>query len=452
MTHLTWVRGGTVVTVDKFDRVFEGDVVFADGAIVHVGTFDVADDAAWNAPENTTSVVDAHGCIVAPGFVQAHVHVCQALFRGHAEDRALLPWLRERIWPGEAAHTTDTLQASTALGVAELLLGGTTTALDMGTVHHTDAVFRTALKMGMRLVSGKAHMDSGERPAGLTETTAASMREANRLADEWHAWRSDDAMLGYAYAPRFILSCTPELMKQVVVEARARGCMMHTHASENPGEIEAVRAMTGNDNIAALHALGMTGSDVVLAHCVWTSDAERALLRSTGTKVAHCPSTNLKLASGTAPIPAYLDSGIVVGIGADGAPCNNRLSAFTEMRLSSLLQKPILGASAMPAKTALRLMTMGGAAVLGKAHALGSIEVGKRADVIVVRTDRPHLRPRADPTTMLVYAAEASDVRDVFVEGKHVVADHTLMTASLPRILDDADAACLDVIARAGWC
>jgi 5-methylthioadenosine/S-adenosylhomocysteine deaminase len=435
------LRGGTVVTVDATDRVFVGDVLLEQGRIAAAGPTGTLTVAPG------TRVLDVTGSIVCPGFVQAHVHLCQVLFRGLAEDLPLLPWLQQRIWPLEAAHTPATLRASARLGIAELLLGGTTALLDMGTVHHHHVVFEAAQTMGIRMTSGKAMMDRvGASP--LDEPSAAALSSSNELADAWHG--KEDGRLRYAYAPRFILSCSDELLRKTMLEARSRGCLVHTHASENPGEIEAVRAATGKDNVTALEERGVAGEDVVLAHCVHLAADERASLKRHRTRVAHCPSTNLKLASGVAPLPELMADDVVVGIGADGAPCNNRLSAFSEMRLAALLQKPVHGAQALPAKTALRLMTMGSAAVLGLEHQIGSIEVGKRADIVVVGRERPHLRPFADPTATLVYAAEAADVTHVFVDGRQLVRDRRLVHDDLGNIFADAESAVGEAAARAG--
>lgn len=441
MNTAVLLTGGTVVTVDGDDRVFVGDVLMEDGRIKALGPTGTVVAAPG------TRVLDVSGDIVCPGFVQSHVHLCQVLFRGVAEDRPLLPWLQERIWPLEKAHDADSLRASARLGIAELLLGGTTSLLDMGTVHHTDVLFETARAMGIRYTGGKAMMDRSN-PVGLDEPTATSLASSNDLADRFHG--AAHGRLRYAYAPRFILSCSDELLQETARAARARGCLIHTHASENPGEVVAVRDVTGADNVVALRDRGIAGPDVVLAHCVHLSEAEHAVLRETSTRVIHCPSTNLKLASGTAPIPRLLDEGIVVGLGADGAPCNNRLSAFSEMRLAALLQKPLHGAEAMPAKVALRLATMGSAAALGLADEVGSLEVGKRADVVVIGRERPALRPRVDAVTTIVFSAEAGDVTHVFVEGRQLVRDRRLVATDLRAILDEADLALGAVMGRAG--
>lgn len=438
------LRGGTVLTCDARDTVVQGDVLIRGDRIIAVGDVQSASGARS---------VDARGCIVMPGFVQAHVHLCQTLFRGFAEDAPLLEWLSRHIWPYEGAHTPESLYASTRLGISELLLGGTTAVLDMGTVRHTDVIFEAAERAGLRLTSGKAMMDKGDahsdqRPAGLRESTDESLRLSDDLASRWHGKAS--GRLRYAFAPRFILSCTDAALAQSAQLARLRGCLIHTHASENPGEIEAVRAATGKSNLRALHDLGLLGPDVVLAHCVWLDADERRLLAETGTRVAHCPSTNLKLASGIADVPGLLADGVIVGIGADGAACNNRLSAFTEMRLASLLQKPTGGAAAMPARDVVKMATMGGARALGIADHVGSLEPGKRADVIVIDTAAAHMRPRGDPFTSLVFAAESSDVKHVFVDGQWLVRDARLVRWDLDEVIADAEAAIDGVLLRAG--
>lgn len=435
------LQGGTVVTVDADDRVFVGDVLIEDGRIKALGPTGTVGVAPG------TRVVDVTGDIVCPGFVQGHIHLCQVLFRGVCEDRALLPWLEQRIWPLEKQHDAASLRASARLGIAELLLGGSTTILDMGTVDHTEELFRAADELGLRYVGGKAMMDR-DNPAGLNEPTAAALSSSNALADRFHD--TANGRLRYAYAPRFILSCTDELLRATAKAARERGCLVHTHASENPGEIDAVRAVTGVDNIVALHDRDISGPDVVLAHCVILSDAERDVLKTTKTAVVHCPSANCKLGGGTAPVLGLLADGVTVGLGADGAPCNNRLSAFSEMRLASLLQKPLHGADALPAKTALRLATMGSAKAIGLDHEIGSLEPGKRADVVVVGRERPHMRPRTDAVTALVFSAEAGDVTHVFVDGRQLVRDRRLVGVDLGEILADGDRRLAEVLDRAG--
>ena len=424
-------RGGTILTVDAASRVERGDVACKDGVIVQVGGAYTPTGAAYE-------IVDCAGCVVMPGLVQAHVHTCQTLARGRADDLELLDWLRTVVWPYEAALDADAIGAAARLAAAELLLGGTTAILDMGTVHHTDEVFAALELAGLRATVGKAMMDARDPqiPPGLREDTAASLRESDRLAERWHGAAND--RLRYAYAPRFALSCTDELLGEVAAAAKRRALRVHTHASENQGEIAAVRARFGKENVAVLHDLGLTGDHVTLAHCIHLSPAEIELLAATRTHVAHCPSSNLKLASGVAPIPELLDAGVPVALGADGAPCNNNLDGFLEMRLAAILHKPRIGPRALPAPTVVRLATLGGAAALGLADRIGSLEVGKRGDVIAVAVDTLHATPTASPWSAIAYAAKASDVRHVAVDGALVVRDRRLLTLDVATVVRDA--------------
>lgn len=422
------LKGGTIVTMNGRREVGTGDVLIDGDRIRDVGPV-----ASTHADE----VIDVTGKLVIPGLIQPHVHLCQTLFRGRADGLELLDWLRERIWPFEAAHTWDSLYVSALVGGAELLRSGTTAILDMGTVRHTDAVFQAAKELGLRATIGKAMMDRGQGlPAGLRETTEASLAESLALAERWHG--AENGRLRYAFAPRFVLSCTEELMVAVVREARARGLGLHTHASENQGEIEAVREWCGMDNVAYLHSIGMSGPDTVLAHCVWVTSEEQRILRETGTHVAHCPSSNLKLASGIARVPDLLRMGINVCLAADGAPCNNNLDGFMEMRLAGLIHLPRNGPTALSAETVVEMATLRGARALGLEHELGSIEPGKKADLAVVSVSDLHHTPSVDPYSLLVYSARGSDVEHVFVDGIARVRDRAVVGLDVPALVSRA--------------
>jgi len=423
------VRGGTILTMSPGWDVVAGDLHVVDGRITQVGGQAVPAGRDYE-------ILDAEGAVVLPGFVQSHLHTCQTLARGRADDLPLLDWLRRVVWPYEAALSEADVAASARLAFAELLAGGTTALQDMGTVRHTRAIFQVAHEAGIRLTAGKAMMDTGAGvPAGLLERTQASLDESAALAAEFH----DQAggRLRYAFAPRFVLSCTEELLRRTAHEARRLGCRVHTHASENRDELEAVRTQRGDDNVAYLHGVGMLGSDVGLAHCVWLTDKERDLLRDSGTHLLHCPSSNLKLASGLAPVPELLDAGVAVSLGADGAPCNNNLDAFVEMRLCALIHRPRCGAGALPARQVVRMATWGGARALGLEAKIGSLEPGKRADLVVVDVSGPHVAPTESPYSALVYACRSSDVRHVVVDGATVVRDGALLTLDAARAAAD---------------
>jgi cytosine/adenosine deaminase-related metal-dependent hydrolase len=432
------VQGGTLVTMDPLRRVLRADLWIRGARIAALGDApppQLQTDQA--AGEVQVDLVDATDALVVPGLVQAHVHLCQTLCRGHADDLPLLEWLRERVWPYEAALDEEALGAAAELGCLELIRGGTTALLDMGTVHHHDVVFEVLERAGLRAKSGKAMMDTGDgAPAGLRETTARSLAESERLFQRWDG--AAQGRLGYAFAPRFVLSCSRELLEATTGAAQDRRAHIHTHASESAAEAQLVRALCGDDNIAFLHRLGMAGPRVVLAHGVWPTDRELTLMAESGTHIAHCPSSNLKLGSGIAPVPELLERGVNVALGADGAPCNNNLDAFQELRLAALLHKPRRGPQAMAAARAFELATLGGARALGLAQAIGSLEVGKLADVVVVSAARPHIVPTEDPYSALAYSARADDVRTVLVGGRPLLREGRVLTLDEPAVLERA--------------
>ncbi len=427
------ISRATVITMNPAREVlFDADVLVRDGRIAKVGK-------KLSAKKGSRRTLDAQGLVVIPGLIQGHLHACQTLFRNRADGLELLDWLRERIWPFEAAHDAHSMRASADLTFAELIKGGTTAALDMGSVRHTDAIFESARDAGFRLTGGKAMMDAGQGlPAGLRETTADSVAESVRLCKQWNG--AEGGRLRYAFAPRFVLSCTEELLRQVAKLAPELKARIHTHASENSTECDAVRQRTGHDNVDYFHRLGLLGPHTTLAHCVWLTAHEHRLLRETGTCVCHCPSSNLKLASGIAKIPELVAEGVHVCLGADGAPCNNNLDAFLEMRLAALLHKPRCGPLAMPADKVLAMATVEGARALGLLDEVGTVEEGKRADLTLLDLRVPHAQPAGeDVVAQLVHSGNASDVRHVLIDGKWVLRNRELQTLDEARVIAAAD-------------
>jgi 5-methylthioadenosine/S-adenosylhomocysteine deaminase len=443
MSDSLFIHNATIVTMDAGNRIFTGDVLIEGTRIAAVGQ-GLAGRASERADETSHEIIDASGRVLLPGLVQTHIHLCQTLFRGAADDLALIDWLKRRIWLMEAAHTFDSLYASARLGIAEMIRGGTTSALTMETVNHTEAVFKAVEETGFRATVGKCMMDKGDGvPAALHEETAASVAESLQLLERWHGAAS--GRIRYCFAPRFALSCTRGLLEEVARLARERGVLVHTHASENRDEVEMVERETGLSNIDYLNAVGLAASHVVLAHCVQVSDGEMAILKQTGAHVAHCPSSNLKLGSGIARIAEMLERGISVTLGADGAACNNRLDMFTEMRTAALLQKALHGPEALPALTVLRMATMDGARALGLADEIGSIETGKRADLVLLNLDKLHTTPRPDVVSTIVYAAEPSNVETVLIDGRIVLRDGRLTTMDEREIIENAQAEALQI-------
>lgn len=429
------VRRGTVLAMDTERSVGLRDVLMGDGRIQWLGAVGRAPRAKRGVKRE---VIDAYGCVVVPGFVQAHVHLCQVLFRGLADDLPLMRWLRERIWPFEAAHDRKSLRASAELGLCELLRSGTTTILDMGTVHHHEVVFEAMACFGIRGVSGKAMMDVGEGvPRGLRESTRASLAESDALRAAFEG--KGDGRLSYAYAPRFVLSCTKKLLCEVGERVHGDGARVHTHVAEHANEREEVRRLLGADDLAYFEACGIHGPRTVMAHGVQLTTREMRRAAKQGTRFVHCPSANLKLASGIADVVRMRKAGLVVGLGADGAPCNNRLDALGELRLAALLAKHMQhDAAALSAMDALSLLTIDGARCLGLDSEVGSLEVGKRGDLTVVQIDGIGQAPALDPVSALVYASTAADVRDVVVDGVVRVRGRELLGVDDARVVASA--------------
>jgi cytosine/adenosine deaminase-related metal-dependent hydrolase len=450
------LTGARIVTMDTKGRILEGDVVVEDGRIVRVGSREPgagsrkADGGGRRRTraDARQQTIDCTGLVIIPGLVQAHIHLCQTLFRGLADDLVLEDWLAKRIWPLEAAHTEESVYWSAMLGAAELLLGGTTAILDMETVRHTDAAFRALETIGIRATAGKCLMDAPSSPPGLREETDRALAEASDLCARWHGRAG--GRLRWCFAPRFAPSCTGPLLRAVRDLAERTATIIHTHAAETPVELDMVKRETGLDELAFLDSVGIAGERAALAHCVWVDGAGIGRLARQRTGVVHCPSSNLKLGSGIAPVPEMLAAGCRVAIGADGAPCNNRLDGFAEMRLAALIQKPRLGPDTLPAAQVLELATLGGAGVLGLEREIGSIERGKRADLTVLDLTGPHVQPEgADVVSRIVYGARASDVRHVIVDGRLVVKDGRLRTAKIEEIRRESNSHAARLLRRA---
>lgn len=432
------IGGGTLLPMADGPRAMRGDLLIEGRRIAAIGAVAAPRDA---------QVVDASGCFVLPGLVQTHVHLVQTIFRGLAEDLSLLDWLGTRVWPLEAAHDEASLRASVRLGILELLLTGTTTVLDMGTTHGGDVVMDEIARSGIRARAGEAMMDTGERvPRGLLRSTQASLDSAASLAARWDG--HDDGRLRYAYAPRFALTCTRELLEAIADRSRKGGHLVHTHSNENADERVLVERATGRAPAAYLVDTGIASERAVLAHGVHLEPAEVRALREAGAAIAHCPSSNLKLASGVADVVALREAGITVGIGADGAACNNRLDALEELRLAALLARSKHGPDALGAWDALRMGTVDGARSLRAEDEFGSLEVGKRADVIVL--DGAALAPGGDEATRILYGGGSRAVRDVIVDGQLFVRDRVPTRMDPAEVRARAAEALPGLLSRAG--
>jgi cytosine/adenosine deaminase-related metal-dependent hydrolase len=418
--------------MDPNHTIFTGDLYIENDSIREVGE-------NLN-PSSVDKVIDGTGRIVIPGFIQTHIHLCQTLFRGQADDLELMDWLQKRVWPLEASHDEESLYYSALLGIGELIQSGTTCIVDMETVHHTDSAFQALADSGFGALSGKCMMDHGnEVPILLRENTAHSIQESVNLLEKWHNY--DHGRIEYAFCPRFVVSCTEELLVNVRDLAEQYGVKIHTHASENRGEIAIVEAERGMRNVVYLDHIGMARENLILAHCVHLNDEEKEIIKKRGVKVSHCPGSNLKLASGISDVPDMIDRAIHVSLGSDGAPCNNTLDMFHEMRLAAIMHKPAYGPTAMKARQVFEMATISGAKAVGMEDKIGSLEVGKKADLAILNLNKFHSAPWAevDPISRIVYTANSGDVETTIIGGQIVMENRIMKTIDEKVVLKEAN-------------
>ncbi|MCA8954151.1 MAG: amidohydrolase family protein, partial [Planctomycetes bacterium] len=392
-----------------------------------------------------TETLDLPDHILLPGYINAHGHAAMSLFRGLADDLPLLPWLEQRIWPLEHAHDEASTRLSARLTFAELLRSGTTTVQTMESVRHAEVTAEIALRSGLTVITGNCLMDvaTAAMPAGMATTATAALAATDALRRAFHG----RGRLAIAVAPRFVLSCSEELARDAAAYAEQHGLRLHSHAAEHPDEVAAVRSRFGRDYLEVLHDQGLLGPRTALAHCVHLSPHERELLVATDTAVLHCPSTNLKLGSGIAAVAELDARGVRLALGADGAPCNNRLSMPTELRQAALLQSLVAGPGAWPAARALWTATRGGALALGL-HDVGQLAPGCRADLVLWSLGDPLLG--GEPAARIVYGATERHIDRVVLGGEVVDLTADATDGELGELAAAVDMTLPAVLARAG--
>ncbi|MGM0607926.1 MAG: 5'-deoxyadenosine deaminase [Candidatus Muiribacteriota bacterium] len=435
-------KGGTVLTFTRKGELIKkkADVLISKNKIIKV------ESNIKVKKSDLVETINIKNKFIIPGFIQPHIHLCQVLFKGAADDMDLMDWLKKRIWPLEAMHTEETIDISAKMGICELMRGGTTTIVDMGTINHTDKIALNLIKSGMRAFFGKTMMDSPDLPDYIRENTKDSIKKSLELYEEFH--NSGNKRVKYAFAPRFVVSCTVDLMKQTDEICKSRGLLYHTHASENKKEVEIVKKKTGLKNIEFFKEYNIADKNLLLAHCIWVDDDEIEIMKEKNIKVLHCPDANLKLASGISPVPEYLKRQITVGIAADGAPCNNNLSMFKEMRQAALIQKPIHGPTIMPAQEVFKMATVGGAETVGLKDEIGTIEEGKKADIVVVDLNKFNSSPYFDPVSSLVYSASSENVDQVMIDGSMVYDKGEFLTINTDGLISKANQNLFDMMKK----
>jgi 5-methylthioadenosine/S-adenosylhomocysteine deaminase len=424
-----WIWSGRyVITENAQHRVIENGAVAIRGVrIVGVGTR-AEIDARFQAKQR----LDRPDAILAPGLIDTHTHAAMSLLRGIADDRNLQDWLTNFIFPAEAKNVTpDFVRWGTRLGCLEMLLGGTTTFTDM--YYFEDVVAEAATEAGMRGVLGETIIGF---PVADAKTPADGLRYAEKFIQRFRG----DSLIVPAPAPHALYTNSDETLKAARSLANKYGVPLLIHLSETKKENDDEMASRHDTPAKHLESIGLFGGRTVAAHCVWVNDADMGVLKGRNVGVAHCPSSNMKLASGVAPVARMLTLGINVGLGPDGpAGSNNDFNMFEEMDLAAKLAKvTALDPTVVPATTALEMATIRGARALGLEKEIGSLEIGKRADLISIRLDRANAVPVYDPISQMVYASKAEDVRDVMVNGRLVAGDGKSLTLDQGAILAKA--------------
>jgi 5-methylthioadenosine/S-adenosylhomocysteine deaminase len=422
----TLIQGGTVLTMDAENRILENGAVLVRGdRILAVGP------ASEIVKDFSGKILDAGGCVVMPGLVNAHTHLPMSLFRGLADDLPLMVWLNEHMFPAEAAHIRpETAFLGSLLSCAELLLSGVTCCCD-GYFHETD-VARAVSESGLRGVLGQGVIDY---PAPGVPDPATNVDQALRFVE---AWKNRDSRIVPSIFCHSPYTCSADTLKKAKQAARDQGVLFQIHVAETEGEKDMIHGSGCLSPVAYLESLGILDDRTLLVHAVAVDRHDLEIIQKSNASVVHVPESNMKLASGVSPVPDMLALGIPVALGTDGSASNNDLDMFGEMGSAARIHKVIRkDPTVMSAATVLRMATCEGARALGLGDVTGSLEPGKKADLIVVDMRKPHLTPMYNPPSHLVYSAKGSDVRDVMVDGRMVVEKGRLLTVDVENLLGE---------------
>ncbi len=420
------IVNGTVLTMDTNETtLINGGIATAKDRIIAIGP--TAEFSDWSA----SRVIDADGGIIMPGLINTHTHAAMTCFRGLADDLQLMTWLNEHIFPAEAKLDQQKVYSGALLACAEMIMSGTTCFCDMYLFE--DAVARAAQNAGMRAVVGEVLYDFDSPNYG---PIAKGFEYTRKLIDTWH----NHPLVTIAVEPHSTYLCAPELLQKAFDLARSFKLPLVIHLAESKSEVAQIRERFDRTPVQHLAELGILAPNLVGCHCVELTENDIALLKRFDVKVAHNAESNMKLASGIAPIPRLLDEGICVGLGTDGCASNNNLDLFLEMDTVAKLHKAkTLDPTVMDAQTVLKMATIWGARVLGLDAFIGSLEAGKKADLIIVDSAKPHLTPMYNAVSHMVYAARGSDVTTAIINGAIVMQDGRLKTIDLSSVIKDVN-------------
>lgn len=376
----------------------------------------------------TAQILDGSNHIAAPGMVNVHTHAAMTLLRSYADDMVLMDWLQNKIWPAEANLNADDVYWGTKLAIIEMIKSGTTTFADM--YFFMDKVAEAVEETGIRASLSRGMI-------GLAPDAMEKMRESVDLYNNWHG--KANGRIKVMFGPHAPYTCPADYLKKVVVEAEKLGAEIHMHLSETASEVADCEREYGMTPIALMNGIGLFDLGTLAAHCVHVTKADIEIMAEKKVRVAHNPQSNLKLASGIAPVPEMLAKGIIVGLGTDGASSNNNLDMLEEARLAAMLHKNNMGNPLLiPASQALDLATRQGALALGFTD-VGEIKVGQKADIVLYNMNKPYWYPRHDRTSLFIYAANSSDADAVIVDGKILMEHGKLLTIDEEKVYAEAN-------------
>jgi len=421
------LTSGIILTLSPGSRpISEGALAIVDGRIVAVGA-----KAHVESLFEAAKAIDARGGLIMPGLVNSHTHAAMALFRGLADDLPLKTWLENHIFPAEKKWVDEEfVYWGTLLAIAEMIRSGTTTFAD-GYFFEEQAA-RAVQQSGMRAFLGQGILDF---PTPDSPSPAETLKRIEALVQT----HSGSSLIHPTLFPHSVYTCSPDLLRRCRDLADRYGVPLIIHLAETKSELDEVLRKYGKSPVNQMENLELLSPSLIACHCVWLTESEMDLLARRGVKVVHNPESNMKLASGVAPIPELLARGVTVGLGTDGCASNNNLDLFQEMDTAAKLDKVYrLDPTVMPSNVVLEMATLGGAKVLGLEREIGSLEVGKKADIIILDLHRPHLQPIYNIVSQLVYSATGADVRDVIIDGKLVMQDRKLLTIDEETVLQKA--------------
>jgi 5-methylthioadenosine/S-adenosylhomocysteine deaminase len=449
MHDRTLIENGAIVTVDDRRRVLDPGYLLVEGdRIAAIGGGPAPDGLRAGAG----SILDARHMAVMPGMVNAHTHLFQTFIRGLADDKPLLDWLAAAIWPVARALSGEDAYLAAMVGLVENLRGGATAVIDHQYVHtdpaNDDGVCRAAVDTGARLLLARGWADV-DYPPDFMETPERIVAETTRLFETWHG--RAEGRVRVEFGPLIPWGCSDETMRRTYALARAWGVGTHIHVAETRAEVEMNLEKRGSRHVEWLAGLGILGPDVQLVHSVWLDAGEIELAARHGAVVVHCPVSNMYLASGVAPVPAMRALGVPVALATDGPGSNNSQDMLEVLKTTALLHKVSnLDAMALLPEDVLWMACRGGAAAFGQAALIGSLEVGKKADVVVVDLDTPRAMPVHRPVSALVYNASAGEVDTVLVDGRVVMRGGEMLCVDEKALLAEARSACTRLFERAG--